>query len=201
MKTFALLVISLATLAGCSSYNPDLGGAPYKCAATEPRCPDGYTCQEGSPDPNDHVCIEAGGTAPDGGTSGFQCADDSALERQTRNDTIQTAFPTAVANEMQMLSLAGLAICPEGDKDNYAINITTANSNLEVVTSWESGMPVNISILNAGGTSIGNGTAMGNTAMRICIPNLPVGTYYASAFAATTVKNNYKLSIKLVPSC
>lgn len=38
----ALLLIG--SLAACSPYDPDLGPEPFLCAATEPRCPDGYAC-------------------------------------------------------------------------------------------------------------------------------------------------------------
>jgi hypothetical protein len=77
----------------------------------------------------------------------------------------------------------------------------TQNSNIEVITSWESGMPVNVSILNSAGTSIGNGSPMGDMALRVCVPNLPVGTYFVSAFAASNVKNNYRVELKVVPNC
>ena len=207
MKTFTLLFVTALTAvaANCSPFDPNLGAAPYLCTAAQPDCPEGYICQAtGSPAPMDMACLKQGGTLPDAGSGGgFLCADDSAVEGVGggRNDTIATAFVTPVATQMPSISLAGLAICPEGDKDNYQINIVTANQNLEVISSWESGMPVNVSILNAGGTSIGNGTAMGDKAFRVCLPNLPVGMYFASAFAAATIKNNYKLSIKVVTSC
>ena len=198
MKAITLILVtagSAAVAANCSPFNPELGNAPYKCALSEPRCPDGYTCMEGDPiDPNTHVCVSEGGLAPDAGSSGFQCLDDSGFGM---NDTISGAFQTPVAGTMMSMSVAS-SICPETDKDHYSVNVTVAGSNLEVITSWESGNPVNVSILNASGTSIGNGTPMGDKAFRKCIPNLPIATYYVSAFAASTVKNNYRLSIKIV---
>jgi len=201
MKALTLVLVTAGTAAvaaNCSPFSPDLGNAPYKCAVAEPRCPDGYTCfEENAADPNTHVCVGEGGLAPDAGSSGFQCLDDSGFGM---NDTIGGAFQTPVAGTMMSMAVAS-SICPELDKDHYAVNVTVTNSNLEVITSWDSGMPVNISILNAAGTSIGNGTAMGDLAFRVCLPNLPIGTYYASAFAAGTVKNNYRLSIKIVPNC
>jgi hypothetical protein len=44
-------------------------------------------------------------------------------------------------------------------------------------------------------------TETGDEAIRICVPNLPMGTYFASAFAGATTKNNYRLTIKIVPNC
>ena len=58
-----------------------------------------------------------------------------------------------------------------------------------------------MSILNAGGTSIGNGTAKGEKELRACVPNMPAGTYYASVFATGSTKNNYRMSIKLLANC
>ncbi len=92
---------------------------------------------------------------------------------------------------------AGLAICPEGDKDTYKIDVTTGNSNVEVITSWDSGMPVSVSLLNGSGSSINNGTSNGEKSLRAFAANLPIGTYYAQAYAAATTKNNYKITIKV----
>ena len=81
-----------------------------------------------------------------------------------RNDTPMTAYQTPVDSQRLDLTLAGLAICPEADKDNYAVTISAANAMkaIEVVVSWDDGQPLSMSILNAGGTSIGNGTANGD---------------------------------------
>ena len=151
------------------------------------------------------VCLATGGLVPPPrGSNGFQCLDDSGFGM---NDTIQGAFQTPVQATQSTFSIAS-AICPEGDKDNYKIDVTTANANLEVIAFVDSGMPVNASILNAGGTSIGNGSpttfndmGVDKQAVRACVPNLPVGTYYAQAFASATLKNNYHLHITIVPNC
>jgi hypothetical protein len=203
MKALATVLFVAAVAFGaainCSPYEPDLGDVPYKCAAVEPFCPEGYSC-----DLSTNNCVSPNGVQPDTGSSGFQCLDDSGFGE---NDMISGAFQTPVASQQATMSIAS-AVCPEGDKDHYKIDITQANSNLEVVTFWDSGMPVNVSILNAGGSSIGNGSPtsiddMGTAkdGMRICVPNLPIGTYYASAFAASSIKNNYHLTIKIVPNC
>ncbi|MBS1122860.1 MAG: hypothetical protein H6Q90_5088 [Deltaproteobacteria bacterium] len=203
MKPVTLILVSAAitaAAASCSPFNPELDDAPYLCSVAEPACPEGYVCQmTGQTPPRDMVCLKPGGVLPDAGSnSGFQCNDDSSLGM---NDTIAGAFQTPVAGQMQMVALAGLAICPEGDKDNYAINTTMLNQGIEVITSWESGMPVNVAILNASGTPIAAGMPMGDKAMRSCAPNLPIGTYFANASAQGSIKNNYRLSIKIVPNC
>ncbi len=200
-----LAICSMLLLVACSPYDPDLGGAPYKCAAATDgaRCPEGYTCMEGDPaDPTTHLCVN-GEDVPDGGTTGFQCLEDTFGQ----NDNIAGAFQTPVAGQNQMFA-ALTSLCPEADKDHYAINIT-APTTIRVSSSWESGNPVNVSILNAGGTSIGNGAPKGDNENCVCLKDLPMATYYASVFANANVKNNYRVEIKVIstaectapPSC
>ena len=199
------LFASAVAVTACSPYDPNLGDAPYLCATTEPACPSGYTCQTTQmPAPNDRVCVSEGGMTPD--TMQGSCADDSSLEGSSRNDTPMTAYQTPVDSQRADLTLAGLAICPEADKDNYAITVsaqtvTAKNNNIEVLVSWDSGQPLSMSILNATGASIGNGVANGDKQLRACIPNIPAGPYYASVFATGSTKNNYRMSIKLLAAC
>lgn len=198
MRSFLLLASSAAALAACSPFDPDLGAAPYLCAAEEPRCPEGYTCDESGTNP---TCVGGSGLPVDAPVSGFQCQDDSPLETAngTNNDSISSAFVTPVQPGMRKdFSLAALAICPEGDRDTYMV-VTSANQNLEAITEWESGSPVSVSILGSGGATLNNGTSNGATSMRAYVANLPAGTYYVQAFAAATVKNNYKIRFAVTP--
>lgn len=204
MRNLAFIIIGFA--AACSPYNPDLGNAPYLCNPDDMSCPDGYECQATTEATPRMVCVSGSGLAPDAMQMGFPCADDSSLEGGTRNDTPQTAYQTPVDTQRLDLTLAGLAICPEMDKDNYAITVSSTtvaanNNNIEVIVSWDSGQPLSMSILNTGGTSIGNGTMSGDKAIRACVPNMPAGTYFASVFAAGTTKNNYRLAVKLKANC
>jgi hypothetical protein len=196
MRSLGFLIVS-AALAACSSYNPDLGGAPFLCAMDEPRCPDGFACQDDGT--GRMVCFSESGGIVDAAPVGFQCADDSILEGAGKNDTIQTAYATPVATQRKDISFAGLAICPEGDKDTYTVNITTANSNLEAVSTWESGMPISVSSLGSGGATLNNGTSSGEMSLRAYVANLPVATYYVQTYAAANVKNNYKVTITVTP--
>lgn len=188
----SLLFVSSSLLVACSAYDPDLGSIPYRCSATEPRCPDGFSCVNNG---TEDQCVTTTGPIIDAPPSGFQCADDSLLEGSARNDSIQNAYATPVAQQRNDISFAGVAICPAGDKDNYLIVTTVAMSNIEVITSWDSGSPVSISILNAGGTSINNGTAFEQNSLRAYAANVPVGSYYANAYAASDQKNNYRIKI------
>jgi hypothetical protein len=195
MRTLAFSFV--AALSACSSYNPDLGGAPFLCATDEPRCPEGYACQDDGS--SRMVCFSESGGIVDAAPVGFQCADDSILEGAGKNDTIQTAYATPVATQRKDISFAGLAICPEGDKDTYTVNITAANSNLEAVATTESGQPVSVSILGSGGATLNNGTSSGPNSLRAYVANLPVATYYVQTYAAANVKNNYKVTITVTP--
>ena len=190
----ALVILFLSSALAACGYNPDLGSKPFLCATEEPKCPDGYACMDNG---GKQECVTTSGNIVDAATTGFQCADDSILEGAGKNDTVATAYVTPVATTKQDITFAGLAICPEGDKDTYQVQITVVNSNLEVITSWDSGMPVSVSILNGGGTSINNGTSNGANSLRAYAANLPVGTYYAQAYASATTKNNYKISLKV----
>jgi hypothetical protein len=133
--------------------------------------------------------------APSFDMPNFVCADDSALEP---NNSIGQAFVTPVDTQAQMVNLAGLALCPAGDKDHYRVTLSAANKSLEVIAMPTNGPNIQLSILNAGGTSIANGVMTG-VGLRACTPNLPVGTYFASVTSAS--ENNYSLSIKVLNTC
>ncbi|MBA3456228.1 MAG: hypothetical protein H0T42_24220, partial [Deltaproteobacteria bacterium] len=147
MRNLAFVLVT-AALSACNGYNPDLPGRAFACDTEEPRCPESYSCQDQGM--GTMVCISDSGGVVDAGPTGFQCADDSILEGAGKNDTIQTAYATPVATQRKDISFAGLAICPEGDRDTYAVNIIAVNQNLEAVSSWDSGMPISISILGGG---------------------------------------------------
>ncbi|MEO7096536.1 MAG: hypothetical protein ABI175_24975 [Polyangiales bacterium] len=197
-----LLIVSIVSLLsvlalGACGYNPDLGGgAPFLCGTDEPKCPDGYECK---PDTMGVMaCHSTSGNVIDAAVSGFQCADDSILEGATKNDTIATAYSTPVASSKPDITFAGLAICPEGDKDTYKMDVSVL-SDIEVITTWDAGMPVSVSILGSGGATLANGTSSGEKSLKAFAANLPAGTYYAQAYASATAKNNYKISLKVTP--
>ena len=191
-----LSVFSSGSILGACGYSPDLGGSPFLCAAAEPKCPDGYACMADTT--GRQVCYSTSGNIVDAPVSGFQCADDSALEGVPKNDTIATAFVTNVATQRNEITFAGLAICPEGDKDTYHIQLSRV-SDLEVITSWDSGMPISVSILGMGGATLVNGTSNGPSSLKAFAANLAAGTYYAQAYASATTKNNYKIAFKVTP--
>src|SRR5262245_42939075 len=198
LLVFAL--VSGSALVACTPYDPDLGAAPFLCGppAQEPRCPSGYKCTPPmSGSGGAEVCLSEGGVVPpDAGNT--NCADDSPLEP---NNSITNAWQTPV-DTTKMFPLAGLAICPSGDKDTYSVTIRTANENLEMVVEYHSmGAVLQGAILNSGGIAIGPATAVSGAAnkIRAYTPNLPTGVYYVQVYAPTTglTTNNYKLDINV----
>ncbi|HEY5925989.1 MAG TPA: hypothetical protein VIV11_30090 [Kofleriaceae bacterium] len=192
-----LLVLFACSIAACTPYDPDLGPSPFLCGPLEqdPRCPDGYTCtMMGTAE----YCLAMGGTVPVDGNN-LNCADDSSLEP---NDMISQAFQTPVATQKNTLTFAGLAICPAGDADNYAVTITAANQNLEVLIEFDpAGADLAGSILNSGGTPIANASPTAAGMKRAYTPNLPTGVYYAKVsgpmMGTGVTTNNYKMTINV----
>ncbi len=193
------IVIAGALFTACSPYSPELGVAPFLCAAEEPRCPENYTCQDDGT--GRMVCLsENGGVIIDAPMVGPACADDSLIEGMTRNDTIQSAYATPVAGSRKEITLSGLALCPEGDKDTYQVTILEMmGQNLTATTQWESGKPVEVSILGSGGAVLKAGIEDGERGRKAYIATLPQGTYYVQVSAQATVRNNYRLTIKVDP--
>jgi hypothetical protein len=93
------------------------------------------------------------------------------------NESIATAHPLTGATN----TLTGLAICSNIDKDTFQLTITQL-SNLDAITTVASGTPVAVSILNAGGATLVNGTSSGAGSLRALAANLPAGTYYVQTY-------------------
>jgi hypothetical protein len=108
-------------LVACSPYNPDLGQAPFKCGASEPKCPDDYECV---PDPSSAqgVCkAESASPGADGGVIGSDggnvtCNDDAEIE-PNNSTTDPTIIP--IPDFGDTYQLINLAICPQADIDVF----------------------------------------------------------------------------------
>lgn len=188
MRTSLLLV---AALAACDAYDTDLGPTPFLCGQTDPRCPIGYSCQTDALT-GDEICVGEG----DSLSADFDCADDSAYEP---NGMVAEATATSI-DTMSSFTLGGLAICPVGDKDLFAINASVQNTNIEVVVDYEVGGAVlQAALLNAGGVPIATADPVSGTRqLRLFAQNLPAGAYYAQVSAPvmeTISVNNYSIEI------
>jgi hypothetical protein len=113
------------------------------------------------------------------------------MDATESNDTIQTAFVVPGT----LPSFAAVPLCPATDKDTFQLSVTTT-SNLEAITTVTAGMPkANLAILNAGGTTIVNGTSTGPESNRALAANVPAGTYFVqvSGSAATTYRIDFDI--------
>jgi hypothetical protein len=160
-------------------------------------CNPGLVCSGG-------ICVDDGESNVDGGKvppkpptdAPSPCADDSAFEP---NDTTQTAFSTTI-DSMASMSIGPVAICPASDVDHYSVSLSSTK-NLEVVVSTPGGSPLSVSILNAPGTPIANGTATSPTSVRACAANLPSGTYFARVNAPGGPGSNYTITLRVDVGC
>jgi hypothetical protein len=198
----ALLLIGFLSLGACSWYSPDLGAQPFKCGSAsegEARCPEGYMCQQMGSGSDMGVCIKPGSTfMPDSAFAG--CNNDQNLEP---NESKDNAWQTPVDTMTKNFPLAGLAICPAGDKDTFAVTLSTME-NLEVVIIWdEGGATLQGAIQGSGGISIANASpvsGMTNT-IRAYVPNVPAGTYFAQVYGPSTppATANYRMTFTVTP--
>jgi hypothetical protein len=180
-----------AAIAGCSPYDPELSDTPFLCGSEAPRCPDGYACIA---EPDGRMVCSSQPAAP-GSAGGVACADDSPRETSARNDTIETAVDSPVAGAQRSILLAPLAICPAGDRDLFAVQITADQQQLEAVTTWTAGAPVAVDILDDTGTPVASGRAAGERSLRAAASRLPIGTFYVQASAAARTTNSYRIEI------
>ena len=197
MKTLALLCFAL--LAACSSYSPDLGAVPFACGMSDPKCPDGYDCVPlGSG--GQMECLKSGGTAPDAGSNATGCNDDSNLEP---NNDPQHAY---MINSLPVggLKLAGLAICPAGDKDTYELTQATAGQTLEADIDFDPNQAVlTVNLITSTGTTTVPGQANGSGKAKATLVGVQSGPQYIQVLVSPTAgslqtNGDYKLTITLM---
>ncbi|HEY1558344.1 MAG TPA: hypothetical protein VGF94_26140 [Kofleriaceae bacterium] len=184
------LLLVLAT--ACSPYSPDLGKEPFLCGSGTPACPEGYTCMtEGGA----QVCEQNGPAGVDGGN--FQCANDSAVEGPNGNNTIATAYQVESTTNFDF---TGLAICPAGDVDFYAVNLgTTESLDVTVIYAAEGG-ELQASIQTPQGTVVQMLTPQSGEVrtLHAFAQNLNAGAWYIDVAGPTSganLQNNYELKI------
>ena len=197
MKTFALICFALC--AACSSYSPDLGYGPFTCGMSDPKCPDGYDCVP-SGSAQTPTCIKANGTAPDAGSNSGQCADDSNLE--PNNDVMHAYMISSLP--AGGLKLAGLAICPVGDKDTYELTQATAGQTLEADIDFDPNQAtLTVNIISSAGTTTVPGQPNGSGKAKAALANVQSGPQYVQVLVSPTAgtlttNGNYKLTLTLM---
>ena len=183
----------LFLLVACNGYSPNLPAAPFLCGSGTPACPEGYNCMADGSNGR-MVCVLPNMQVPDAPNT---CANDSNLEP---NDSIAQAYQTPIDGVMRTtIPYTGLAICPAGDKDTYAINLAAQTSIEAVVTYDEGGAPLQVTILSAAGSPLANGSPTGTQdQIRAYINMLNVGSYYVQVCGPASggmLTNNYSLKI------
>lgn len=197
-----LIMFSGAALlaAACDPYSPDLGREPFLCGTDEPRCPEGYFCDERSE--TEHVCVQDGTSVPNRpdamaapDATPFLCNNDQALEP---NNSITMATVTPIPELRDDYPLGNLAVCPTTDVDVYRFRIDETGKNIRVDLSFSAIKgSLLLDILNSAGISIRSGTAVEGdpNLVRAIVENRPADTYYVQVQATPGVENNYSLNI------
>jgi hypothetical protein len=196
LRNASLTFLALAAFAACNPYDPDLGGRPFKCGTSEPRCPEGYACVTSG---TSSVCEQAGAAdaRPNGDASHVMCGTDTSLEP---NDDLAHALQTPVRNTQATYSLAKLAICPSTDLDMYGFNTTAVGQNVKITLTYDPSQGLlNMKLLTKQGLPAGvDGVPSGNTIIA-ATNRLSVDQWYVQVSAGTGVQNNYSLDISVTP--
>jgi hypothetical protein len=136
----------LALLAGCSAYDPDLGGTPFLCGTTDPRCPDGYVAVDVSVIRCE--CQKPG--QPDAG-DGYFCYPDP----NEPNETFRDATPVAISPPLPKV-FENIGICPGSDVDVYQVLIARVGSQLAVDVLFDTAREApRLDLLDMSGGSLG----------------------------------------------
>ena len=191
IRLAALALVSLAALAACNPYDPELPNHPFLCGGpANDKCPEGFTCNA------DMVCEKvATGSDVDASTA-FQCANDTIEPNDVPNQAYRTPIPMASLST----ALASLAICPGDDKDHFHFGVDRVGINMEATVVGMAGRPsLTVNLLNSNGTKIADGAPVsGNPQqVRMEVPNrLAVGDYVVQVLSPDGQQNNYEITIK-----
>ena len=202
MRALALPLLAAAALAGCNSYNPDLGAVPFRCGTDEPRCPLGYTCVSYSDD--EELCEKTGSEqdgadaapTPDAGGD-FTCADDGELEP---NNNLEEPTDTLIPMVHDTYKLVSLSICPDTDVDVFLFKVDVSGKNLRADLSYQAARgQLILEVLEDGGEVIRTAEPVSGMAdlIRAEVPNMPQGDYFVQVRAPADIENNYTIEISL----
>jgi hypothetical protein len=201
MRTLGLTTLCALALAAtaCSPFDPELGDSPFRCGTSEPRCPEGYACEEDQGSTG--VCVREGDTVDpmaDSGPAGnadagpLVCNNDSAIEP---NNAINAATTTPIPDQATEYTLVGLAICPAGDVDVFRLRVDVNGKNITATASEtvRSRGELVVEILNGTGVPIATGNYdAGGTAVTAVVNNAPTGTYFVQIRGVDgATQNNY----------
>jgi hypothetical protein len=137
--------LPLLLLSACNAYSPDLGGTPFLCGTSEPRCPDGYVAVDVSVircECQKPGLLDAG--------SGYFCYPDPDEPNEAFSDPtpapIQPPLPKVFDN---------VSICPGSDVDDYQVMIAKVGSQLAVDVLFDDARrPPRLDLLDMSGGSL-----------------------------------------------
>ena len=193
LTTLSFLAAAVIAVA-CDPFSPELGDTPYRCATSEPKCPDGYEAVT-VPAPNLCECRLPGtnGNEPDAST--MDCSDNGSEP----NDLIQNARQTPIGTSSQSAEFNNQAICSMLDVDTFKVMSSAPNQKLTATLQFNMSVgQLNIRIIDSSGTRIDTGaTPMGNTlVVKVTLPTQ--GAYFVQV-GSSAGTNTYGLALLLQP--
>jgi len=201
----SLLPLLVVGFAGCNTFDPNLGNAPFRCGTDSPRCPDNYTCVTYSA--TEEICeadnatdrADGGPDQPDANTSDFTCNSDSEIEpNNTIDDATRPIIPPS-----GIYRLVSLAVCPTTDNDFFEFEVGSGTPDLIVEIEYMSARgALSLELYKGDGSLLMTGTPAGGNddILRIAIQNVLQDTYFARVSPGETgVENNYNFQITLTP--
>ncbi len=204
----AYAVTALLTVAAAGCYDPgDLGDTPFKCSATFPDCPDGYTCNltdqtnlnrcvRSDAPPPPPLAIPKSGVYPNNTTKPSNIDDSNCADKSLEpNDTIAQAtagfdFGAPTTN---------VVVCPMGDIDVYRIDTVGQYAKVQVQYQIAQG-DLGVGIFDQNGTLlVSDPNFMVNNAC-VTYSKSSSAPLYAVVLGAknkngTTDENNYTITI------
>jgi hypothetical protein len=192
LLTISSLLVAAVIAVACDPYSPDLGNAPYRCATSEPKCPDGYDAVTVG-QPNLCECRLQGAPDSEPDASTMDCSDNGSEP----NDLVANARPTPIGTSAQSAAFNNQAICSISDVDTYRVTSSQPNQKLTATLQFNMAIgQLNISALDGNGTKIEvEPTPMGNSLV-LRVPMATQGVYFIRV-GSSAGTNTYGLSLLL----
>jgi hypothetical protein len=140
-------------------------------------------------------------TTPDGGSGTGDGGSGCGPDVFEPNNSTGQATPTGIDGATSFSnSFSPVSICNSADHDFFRIDLMAGGMGIDATAFSQKAPPVNIALLNSGGTTIANGqiSPTDGVSVRVCVQSLPPGTVFIEAQGPT---GDYSLDISVVPMC
>jgi len=185
-----VLSVLASSLTGCDAFSPSLGPDPFLCGMTDPMCPSGYSPVQEGP-----RCICRRGRIDAGG---FACNNDSLVTGDPGgNEDRISATITGIGPNASTALYNDMSICPSSDIDVFSLMVIVGGRSIDarVLHDTSQGM-LEVSILDAGGTVLANGSAdVGGVRATATAP--VAAQYFVQVSSIGSIENNYDLQIQV----